>query len=430
MFRPEEDNEKIGKYLKYIIENNFESQRAFCRSYLRLKHADDPTPEELTNMANRLSQIINGKKAIQFHDLPYFTKLLGISCEHILSAGEYCVPVSTRVTNYSIACSKNPEEWEKFINRPDKLILNCDEYRKTVLDYALELGNYALLKYLLDNEYIWFDSREDQDYIPTQSFGAGTSIEPRKFSPVDYSLVGQLKTEDMLRTNLIALAVDNNDIEMLDHLRARENPQIYFRVHYVFGESPDFESCYNERMVRHVAASNEEILDYFTGTFEINDGLRYKDCSTDTHTFMFPYISKLLDLLISTNSPFAETALKKAIKHNKTTYQRICEQILKVKNDEEFSEERYIERGLKKCWRKDLWLGCCKDDLRFYENGDIMMFHGFYSSNIINKPLRKVYTNVARVTKNPVSPRLRQLAEELNKTYLAVKNIGEHLEEI
>jgi hypothetical protein len=145
---------------------------------------------------------------------------------------------------------------------------------------------------------------------------------------------------------------------------------------------------------------------------------------------MFPYISKLLDLLISANSPFAETALKKAIKHNKTTYRRIREQILNIKNDKEFSEEYYIERGLKTCWRSDLWLGCCKDDLRFYENGDIIMFHGFYYTNIVKKPLKRIYTNVARVTKNPVSPKLRKLAEELNESYLAVKNISEHLEEI
>lgn len=430
MFHPEENNKKVGEYLKGIIEYNFESQRAFCKSYLKLRYGEDPTPEELTNMANRLSQITRGNKAIQFYDLPYFTKLLGISCEHILSAGEYCVPATTRVTNYSIACSKNPEEWEAYIHRPDKLILNCDEYRKTVLDYALEFGNYALLKYLLDNDYIWFDSREGQDYIPTQSFGVGTSIERRNFPSADSSLDMQIKTEDKLRTNIIALAVDNKDIKMLDRLRARETPQLYFRVHYVYGKSPDFESCYNKRMVEHVAVSNEEILDYFTDTFEINAGLRYKNALNITHNFMFPYISKLLDLLIATNSPFAETALKKAIKHNKTTYSKIRKQILMVKNCEAFSEEKYTKDGLSNCWSKDLWIGACKDDLIFDENGDIIMFRGLYSSFHTKEHLDFIITNIACVTKSSPSPILKQLSEELNESYLAVKNIKDHLKEI
>ena len=381
-------------------------------------------------MANRLSQIIKGKKAIQFYDLPFFTKLLGISCEHILSAGEYCTPTTTRVTNYSIACSKNPEEWEAYIHRPDKLILNCDEYRKTVLDYALEFGNYALLKYLLDNDYIWFDSREGQDCIPTQSFGVGTSIERRNFAPADYSLDMQIKTEDKLRTNMIALAVDNKDIKMLDRLRARETPQLYFRIHYIYSESPDFESCYNKRMVEHIAASNEEILDYFTDTFEINDGLRYKNALNHIHSFIFPYISKLLDLLIAQNSPFAETALKKAIKHNKTTYSNIRKQILKVKNSEAFSEEKYTKDGLSNYRSKDLWMSACKDDLCFDENGDIIMFRGLYSSIHAKEHIDFIITNVASAKKTSSSPILKQLTEELNESYLAIKNIKEHLEEI
>ena len=47
--------------------------------------------------------------------------------------------------------AKDPKEWDKYINREDKLILNSDEYCKTVLDYALELGNYEFIKYLMDN---------------------------------------------------------------------------------------------------------------------------------------------------------------------------------------------------------------------------------------------------------------------------------------
>ena len=128
-------------------------------------------------MSNRLAQIAKGNKAIQTYDLPHFTELLGGSREQILSAREYSAPLSSRVTNYSIACSKDRKKWEAYIRHADKLILNSDEYCKTVLYYALEFGNYELIEFLMDNQYIWFDSRKDQDYI--QTFGAGTSIEQR-----------------------------------------------------------------------------------------------------------------------------------------------------------------------------------------------------------------------------------------------------------
>ncbi len=266
MFKVEKNNTKVGKYLSDLIEQKYDSKRAFCRAYITA-NGEEPNNETLNNMSNRLSQIIKGNKAIQTYDLPYFTELLGVSCEQILSAGECSTPLISRVTNYSIACSKNHAVWEKYIHRADKLILNSDEYCKTVLDYALEFGNYDFIKFLMDNQYIWFDSRKDNDYV--QTFGAGTSIERRRIDYIDYGLEGKLKTEDELRLSLISLAADNEDLSMLEALRARENPQLYYRAHYLSGIHPDFDGCYNERMVKHIAASGEAVLDYFTDSFEI-----------------------------------------------------------------------------------------------------------------------------------------------------------------
>lgn len=418
MFKVEKNNEKIGKYLSNLIEQKYKSKRAFCQAYIRAT-GEEPNNETINNMANRLSQIIKGNKAIQTYDLPIFTELLGISCEQILSAEEYSAPISARVTNYSIACSKNPAEWDKYINRADKLILNCDEYCKTVLDYALEFRNYEFIKYLMDKEYIWFDSRKDNDYVLT--FGAGTSIERRKVDLVDYGLESKLKKEDELRLNLIALAADNKDIEMLNKLRARENPQLYYRAHYLgVGNQLNFDSCYNERMVKHIASSSEETLDYFTDSFEIRDYVRYKDGSKRVHTFMFPYISRLLDLLIKNKSPFAETALKKALKYNKQTYNRLCELISSVKNDERYAEE----------YMKDIWKKVCEEDFDFYDNGDIVSF----SARVLETPAKNqiigIITNVAKVTETPFSPILKHLGEELNDSYDNIKNLKEHLEEI
>ena len=76
------------------------------------------------------------------------------------------------------------------MHREDKLILNCDEYGKTVLDYALEFKNLEFLKYLMEKKYIWF---VDMDINPKEyftechglSFGSGTSIKRRSFQEMD-----------------------------------------------------------------------------------------------------------------------------------------------------------------------------------------------------------------------------------------------------
>ena len=69
------DNEKIGAYLKRIInKKGYRSDRQFGKRCLEERNmpTDD---EELRKMSNRLSQILNGKKGIQLEDLPVFSKM-------------------------------------------------------------------------------------------------------------------------------------------------------------------------------------------------------------------------------------------------------------------------------------------------------------------------------------------------------------------
>ena len=416
MFKVEKNNAKIGAYLADLIDQKYESRRAFCRAYISA-NGEEPTNETINNMSNRLAQIAKGNKAIQTYDLPYFTELLGVSCEQILSAGECSAPLSSRVTNYSIACSSDPKEWEAYINRADKLILNQDEYCKTVLDYALEFGNYDLLKFLMNKKYIWFDSRNDNDYVI--NFGAGTSIQKRDIS-FDYGLQAKLNEEDQLRLNLITLAADHNDPTILEELRARENIQMYYLAHYLSGQHPDFEKSYDERMVRHISKSSDEVLDYFTDEFEIRDRVRYKDGRDAKHIYMFPHISELLDFIIEGKSQFAETALKKAIKHNKSTYKKLSELIVKLKNDEYYSQD----------YMKDLWVKHCKEELSFSDNGNIISFRGIYTSLVSKTSPDGLITNIAHTTKTSTNPIIKHLIEELNDSYNQIKNLNEHIEEL
>ncbi len=412
MFKHEE-NEKIGKYLSKLIEQNYGSQRAFGRTYLKLRDKREPSEEEVTNMANRLSQIIKGNKAVQTYDLPCFSKLLGASCEQILSAGACCTPTSLRLTNYSIACSKNPEEWEAYVNHSDKPILNCDEYCKTVLDYAVEFGNYDLIKYLIDNNYIWFDDGSDTPHF--RYFRAGTSIEPRPHSEVDYGLFHALNEKNELRRNLIILAIDQNDIQMLKYLHAEADAELYSSIsgsgylsHYPY----DFDKFYGLDMLQHIADSSEYVLDYFTDPFVIENHASQR---VWTHKFFFPPISSLLDLLVAQKSIFTETALKKALKHNKETYDQLLHLIKLVKDD--------------KYYKQDLWKESCKENITFDENSNMISFH---TITLCQKPnhMEGIITNIVHISNFPCSPILKHLAEEINELYDTIRNIGEHLEEI
>ena len=155
MFYLEKDDVKVGSYLKSLILKKFSSIRQFCRAYLELRDGttDD---EEIRKLLNRFSQILKGVKRIQTDDLPFVTELLQISCEEVLSAGKSHMPVSSHTTNYDIAFSTDRDVWDRYMKREDKLFLNCDEYCKSVIDYALEFKNYGFIKYLLDEGFIWF----------------------------------------------------------------------------------------------------------------------------------------------------------------------------------------------------------------------------------------------------------------------------------
>ena len=434
MFKVEKDNEKIGEYLAQLIEEQYPSKREFCRAYIRAT-GEEPTENSVASMANRLSQITKGRKQIQLYDLPYFSELLGISCEQILSAGECSAPVSTRVTNYSIACSKDPVQWQMYIDREDKLILNEDEYNKTVLDYAIEFANYDFIKYLMDNGYIWFINREDSFY--STIFGAGTSIKRRESYMQDDRLLNELLSNVDLRGKIIAMAADQNDTKMLDRLRAREDPALDLGVRTIGSLARLTDSTFQvpseqtkTRMIRHIANSSEKVLEYFTDTFEIE----HKYGNNKKNSFIFPDTAKLLDQLITKNSSFAEKALKKALRHNQNIYEKLRHLALRVKNDTYYSKEGFRAGGCEKFWNEHVWINDFKSDLHFEEETHIVSFTRIttYTPTMNKDDLHSdsLISNIVHVTKIPVAPELKKLAEKLNDSYERIKNFADHLEEI
>lgn len=397
------DNQKIGKYIGKLIDSKFNSSRQFCAKYLEKKN--DPYKDdsyEIQKTANRLIKIKKGETALQIDDLPAFSELLGVSIENLLSAGKCNINTNNlqtttgRHTNYSIAQSHAPKEWDTYIKEKDNPILNTDEYEKTVIDYAIEAKNYDFIQYLIKNKYIWFDCKDINSYVT--SFGAGTNIPRTKYPAQD--LQYRLATRDQLRLSIISLAIDHDDITMLDELRARELPELYSKIRYPFYSHPDFRLRYDDSMVKlveHISVASDKVISYFSSSFEIREQTIYKDGSSNSRTFMFPYISVLLDIMIVNNSPCLKDALKKSISHNSKTFDILS-------NLTRQSSEANVHNIY------------AKDDFNFSENGNIISFYNIYEH-------KGTITNIVNVTKMSSDSRINELINKLNESYRKILNI-------
>ena len=403
MFRTA-SNVEIGKHLSELIDRKFKSTRKFCEEYLKLENPKISVPEkdEIDKKANKLSQIKQGKAGIQIEDLGYFSELLDISCEEILSAKEHPASNEYRYTNYNFALSDNEEYWKHFIHLDDEIILNADEYGMTVIDYAIKFENYKLLKYLIDNEYIWFVNENQNDFSDT--FGAGTSI---KYKSVQaYSLNTRLKYTDTLRTDIAALAMENHDFKMLEYLHARETPDLYFAC-FPAGRPYNYKENYNENMVEHIANSDSKVIDYFTKSFTVKNENRELTC-------IFPYTKQLIEKMIECNSKNTALALKNAIKHNKWALKALSEMV----TDAFYSYDRsyYDEESAYKAATD-----------RFYMHNE----GNFFTYNHLNVyPMKKdkylmMKTNIVYITVNSDNPEINTLIDELNEIFTDITELNQ-----
>lgn len=315
MFELKSKNE-IADYLKDKIEKEYGTSSNFCRAYIEVSTLQNDE-SQFTNLKNRISSILNCKKDIQLYDFPVFTKLLNVSCEEILSAGEAKTITANHLTNYQIASSHDKNLWEVCVNSEDSIFLNPDEYNKTILDYIFEFNNYDFLKYLMDKNFIWFVSKTSEKDC-WLGFGAGTSVKRRTLCD-DYSLEQRLKYDDSLRRKMIVLAIEKSDIKMLDELRAREIPPMYI-LRPTGNISTDFEKFYDLEMVEALSKADEAVLDYFSK--EVTVVTRFRNTQ---QKYMFPAIGILLEKLIKNKNKCTEAILKRCIEHNMNTYNFIKE---------------------------------------------------------------------------------------------------------
>lgn len=399
------DNQKIGQYLTSHIEERFKSHRLFCKKYLEAM-GEEANSEQLQKMSNRLSPILNGKKGIQLYDLPLFCRLLEISCEDILSAGENHAPASSHLTNYATAFSKDEREWEMYVTREDSPILNADEYGKTIIDYALEAENYDLLKYLTDKKYIWFVGADKEDCFT--GFGAGTSIEKAIFPyPKNlHVLDAQLKMRDELRTHMAALAIRHEDLEMLEQLRAREIPSLY-QLSYYSSQPDEYKKYYNTKLMESLTHAGDRVLDFFSGEFEITDRVGF------ANRFTFPFLGELIERLLKAKNKFTEYMLKDAIQHNQYVY----DQLTSLMADAVRSHEQIGYDITNNVIINDLTKGILSD-LHFYGDGHLVSYFALLPET--KKGLR---SNIVRVNAESSNTMINRRISELNSLYDAIHQI-------
>lgn len=395
-------NEEIGKYLFKLIDeksDKFKSGRDFCKQYLFLEKGEQPSDDEIQKQANRLSGIKSGKYGLQIQDLGYYTELLEITCEELLSAGKSKPAFPDRYSNYTFAHSTDRGYWERYINNDDKLFLNADEYGKTILDYAFECENYGLIKFLTENNYITIvDNESTKDYVMT-------------FMPPDKAmkymsrnankLNDEIINNDKIRTTVVALAIKKNDKYFLTKLRAREIPALYSVCEYGFSTQFDnFESSYNDKLTNAVANADKEILGYFSEPFSIKS-------EHSEGVFIYPFLGRLLDKMISENNKNTVYVLERTLDYNSNVLNELSEKIA----------QSYIMYK-KYCDDKEAFSGAVK----YFDMNDngVFTFMNYDPSDTSN--LIKMKSNVIHISKKSKDEKVNELISKINKIYFAIKN--------
>lgn len=400
------ENDKIGLYLKELITSKYPSIRKFCISYVnkinKNKTEEEKIATEIRQTVNRVSQILNGRKSIQIYDLPIFSDLLGISFEQILSAGKVFKPISDRITNYNISFSKNENEWIEYLNNKENIAFYADEYGKTVIDYAIEFKNFALIKFLINNGYITFAS--DDEKLGFDDFGASTKLKGRQF--VEKNIVNELYQNKTLRTKIILLALENNDYDILEEMKAREFvPQL--NAQYYLVNDINFSDYYDEKFISAILNSNIRTIKYFCDEYYVKTKYYNEEI-----LWIFPYINELIKKAVVENSDKAEMLLDMAIKHNEYAHENLKKAV--------FNALKMIKKDLNIGYNEALE----KIFRRFLINKQsniISLDCNFFQNNI------RIMTNIVYVNIKTKNKKIQDKIIKMNEIYFQIVDIKNNL---
>ena len=403
-------NEEIGAYLKRLILSKYPSCRQFCIAYINLSlgFSDDPQDlrsDEIRKLTNRLSQILKGKKSIQTYDLPIFSELLDVSCEQMLSAGAVCKPITNRRTNYNIAFSTDERDWVEYINREDCIASYADEFGKTVVDYAIEFKNYGFIKFLIENGYITLVS-DDKGYADF-NFGADTTLILRRYEARTFE--DELNDNKILRTQIISLALENNDYAVLEEMRAREfPPQLTMTTNSFHGVK--FAEYYDEQYIEAILHSKSKVIQYFCEEYYVKS-----QWQNEEFLWIFPFMDELIVKAVKENSSKAITLLDAAIKHNEKTYNNLKKSIL------------YVAKRTKDDFRRNVGfqevIAGVLRDYHISEEKNVISFSPYW----LRGDVKAIATKIICADVKSKKPEIQPLIDRLNQLYSQIINIQDHL---
>lgn len=155
-----------------------------------------------------------------------------------------------------------------------------------------------------------------------------------------------------------------------------------------------------------VSASSDDVLVYFSTEFEIETNRKAKCQLT------FPYLGKLIDMVVKSNRKAAASMLKNALKHNQNVLKKLRE-IGKAAEDSFSDMRQYMN--------EESILEGIMQDYHFYEDSDTVCFHsGFKSSG----NFQGIFSNVIHVNASSKDEYIKSLIEDVNRSYNQIKNFN------
>ena len=242
------------------------------------------------------------------------------------------------------------------------------------------------------------------------------------------TLNGDIKSKVNLRGRLIALAVKQNDADMLKELRAREIPVLYDGMNGGNGTIGK-DDYYMPELQNALLDADDDIIHYFSQEYEITDN------RNGVNRYIYPFIGNLIDqMLEKRKEDAAKKLLEGALEHNRYVYEGLKERmdyvsyIYKQKElaykyacakNEQFEQKEDISLSEDE---KELIRKTTKEGLYYYKNEDFVRYLVMVPNHnpLLHKNIISDYVQVRSSSNNAA---IQRLITEVNELYEKINTI-------
>jgi hypothetical protein len=246
---------------------------------------------------------------------------------------------------------------------------------------------------------------DDKGYVDF-NFGASTTLKVRPYEAK--TLKNELYENKILRTQIISLALENNDYDILYEMRAREFPP-----QFTIATNPlaiiKFAEYYDESFIEAILGSKTKAVQYFCEEYYVESKWQKEE-----FLWMFPFLDKLIVEAVKKNSSKANMLLDAAIKHNEETYNALKKAILQVAKRMKSNYHR--DQGFQEVIADVL------RDFHISEEKNVISFYCFFS-----RDSEKVVTNIICADVKSKRSEIQSKINRLNELYSQIINIENHL---